>query len=80
MTGGHFIAVRGQIFDEAALDDDTANDFRPRQDTRLHDDAAGRVAVERGLYQGEVEVESAVALHEMHDVLHAFPDAVADDE
>ena len=80
MTGGHFIAVRGQVFDETTLDDDTANDFRPGQDTWLHDDAAGCIAVERGLYQGEVEVESAVALHEMHDVLHAFPDAVADDE
>ena len=41
VTGGHFIAVRGQVFDEATLDDDTANDFRPGQDTWLHDDAAG---------------------------------------
>ena len=74
------VSLLSQVLQVAALDDYPADDFRPCQHTRLHDDALGRVTVERDLDQGEIEVKTAVALHELHDVLHAFADPVADDE
>ena len=64
----------------AVLEHLPAHHLRACQETRLHDDAVCGIAVQGGFDQCEVEVQAAVALDEVHDVLDPFPNAVAHDQ
>ena len=56
LVGGRVVDVPifgSQVLQLATLQYDATIDFRSHQDSWLHDDPIGRVAVQRGLYQGE---------------------------
>ena len=73
-----YISRNNRIY--STVHDEALYDLGARQDARLNEKEVGGISVQDCFHQGEVEVQSTVALHEFDDFLHSLLNTVADNQ